>query len=368
MRGSVVILGAGVAGLAAAVALRRADFDVSVWEQSPGPSRSGMGFLLMENGVAALSRLGLAERAASRSIMATGSRIMHSDGTVVEERSFAPHMGMARSALIELLLEQLPDGVVEYSHEAPGGDQSDTNPFVRSGTTADLYVGADGQRSFVRDWVARGHGARHGHVAELISNVTAPDIVAKLGSTLLRFRHPDGGLGAGIVPTSKETLVWYITHDTRRWIVADDSASRRELAEKVANWPWPLPELIERTAFEDSYVWRTADMEPLDRFFRDNVVLVGDAAHPLLPFSTQGVNSALVDAVTLADVLEHSPINDATLSGWSRKRANVTKVYLEYGRARASAFLDPAAFPADPPFPESAGKLDLATLMPLQEN
>ncbi len=367
MRGSVVILGAGVAGLAAAVALRRAEFEVRVWEQAPGPSRSGMGFLLMENGVAALSRLGLAERAASRSVIANGSRIMHPDGTIVEERSFAPHMGMARSSLIDLLLDELPDGVVDYSHESPGSDPDETNPFVRSGAEADLYIGADGQRSLVRDWVAPGHGARHGHVAELISNVTAPDIVAKLGSTLLRFRHPDGGLGAGIVPTSKETLVWYVTHDTRRWIVDDDAASRRALAEKVAHWPWPLPELIARTAFDDSYVWRTADMDPLDRLFRNNVVLVGDAAHPLLPFSTQGVNSALVDAVTLADALESSSICDATLSGWSRKRVRITKVYLDYGRARASAFLEPAAFPADPPFPESAGRLDLAALTQPQE-
>jgi 2-polyprenyl-6-methoxyphenol hydroxylase-like FAD-dependent oxidoreductase len=324
-----------------------------------------MGFLLMENGLSALTRLGLGDRARRQGVVATRSTIMRPDGSVILERSFAPHLGMARRSLINLLLEALPDHAVHYGRAIDPFDLSEGVLRFPNGSAlpADLYVGADGQWSAVRNFVAPGHCARPGHVAELISAVEAPDIVKRLGSTLLRVRHPDGGLGAGIVPTSAQTVVWYVTHDTRKWVIDDDPAGRQGLAGTVHHWPWPFPELLQRTDFARSYVWRTADMEPLPALFRGNVALIGDAAHPLVPFSTQGVNSALVDAVTLADALSTGgPDSAPALQAWSRERTRVVSTYLEYGRARASTFLDPVHSPDDPPFPEAAGRLDLELL------
>lgn len=361
---TAVVIGAGVAGLATALALRNDGWQVSVRERAPGPARAGMGFLLMENGMAALTRLGLDHEASLRGVIADGSVTLRPDGSVFQERRFAPHVGLTRAALIELLGARLPDGIVEYGREA-AVVETEGGPAGLAGATdagADLVVGADGQRSAVRGYVAPGHRACRGRVAELISEVTAPGIVARLGSRLVRVRHPDGGLGAGVVPTSRDSLVWYLTHDTRRWPHDGGQESLRRLAGTVADWPWPFPDLLSRTDVATSYVWRTADMDAVPCLFRENVVLVGDAAHPFLPFSTQGVNSALVDAVTLADALAgEGPLATALVS-WSARRSEVLPAYLEYGRARAAAFLDPVPSPGDPPFPEAAGQLDLQNL------
>jgi salicylate hydroxylase len=223
-------------------------------------------------------------------------------------------------------------------------------------------VGADGQRSIVREALSPGHALRPSGVAEMISAVSAPDVVAELAGTILRFRDPAGGLGVGVIPTSAETLVWYVTFDTSRWPASDSWSGRLALASTVARWAWPLPVLAERTDFRRAHVWYTADSDPLPALYRDDVVLVGDAAHPLLPFSTQGANSALVDAVSLADALRTGIGHDLALDRWSAQRLLNVAAYREHGRARARTFLDPLRSPPDPTFPDEALQRDIATL------
>ncbi|MGZ0217922.1 MAG: FAD-dependent oxidoreductase [Acidimicrobiales bacterium] len=386
MNRDVAVIGGGVAGLATALALSRAERNCSVFESTAGESRAGMGFLLMENGLTALARLGLADAVHALGTVADEAVVFDRFGRELLRRSFQPHLGMERAALIDLLERTVGPRIINYGktferlrYEESAqlrSDREDDRCQARAdaalfddGSTfeADLFIGADGRRSRVRECVCPGHSTGNAVVAELISSLDAPELAAELGTTLLRFRDPDCALGVSMMPTGRGRVVWYITHDREAWDVTDDLAGRRYIAALVADWPHPIPTLLESTDFATSYIWRTADMDPLPYSTRGNVALVGDAAHPLLPFSTQGVNSALVDAVTLADALDDladGRDSARALSAWSTRRRHVTSAYLEYGRERARVFLDPELRGHDPPFPESVGRRDLQDLAP----
>lgn len=363
----VEVFGAGVAGLATAVALHRAGLEATVYERASEHPARGMGILLMENGLAALGRLGLRERITTAGAVASAALILAPDGRTLGRRSFSPHVGLSRPGLTAALLEALPNGTVVLGRELRRLERRGDGRHVAvlddgQRLQGDLLVGADGQRSTMREQVSPGPSLTASGVAEMVSSIVAPDFVRELGGTLLRLRSPEGGLGVGVVPTSPESVVWYITHDTKKWPKTDTPLGGEALVAAVSSWAWPLPFLVERTDFRKSYVWHTADLDALPTFRRDDVVLVGDAAHPLLPFTTQGANSALVDAVSLARALVSSEPRGKALDRWAEHRQKSAATYLEHGRARARHFLDPASSPEDPPFPNETLVCDLETL------
>jgi 2-polyprenyl-6-methoxyphenol hydroxylase-like FAD-dependent oxidoreductase len=116
----------------------------------------------------------------------------------------------------------------------------------------------------------------------------------------------------------------------------------------VGQWPQPLPELIELTDFSESHVWFTTDLDPLPSFHRGNVVLVGDAAHPLLPFTSQGVGSALQDALSLATHIggqfDCPKKLEEGLRVFSDERLSCVTRFLQSGRELAERFLHPERF------------------------
>ena len=142
-------------------------------------------------------------------------------------------------------------------------------------------------------------------------------------------------------------MIWFLQYDCHRWDVeSSDSESRREFARRLlADWPSPIPSLIERTDFSASHVWNTTDMDLLPSFFRGNVVLIGDAAHTFLPFTSQGVNSALQDAAELADALAacRGAAIQCGLPEFDRERRDALGEYIHSGRLLRQRFLDPGA-------------------------
>jgi 2-polyprenyl-6-methoxyphenol hydroxylase-like FAD-dependent oxidoreductase len=209
----------------------------------------------------------------------------------------------------------------------------------------------------VREDLFPGHVFRAGRVKELVCQVHVPALATEIGAAFIKTFHPDGGLAFGIVPCGAGRLIWFLQYDSERWTLErEDAALYREFTlARMAGWPEPIPAILEATEFADVHLWHTADLDPLPGLHRGNVALVGDAAHVMLPFTSQGANSALEDAVELAACLSvalHTggrPLH--ALASFDAIRRPVLRRYLKAGRELAAAFLRPAAPDGKMPLP-----------------
>ncbi len=327
----IAVAGAGIGGLAAAIALARAGHSVAVFERSPAPTEAGAGLQLSPNAAAVLRNLGLLD-AVRREAVAPAELVIRRGrdgrdiarlpfGAAAEARYGAPFLVTRRADLHDVLLSEarrLPLAL-RFGTPVEGWTARGAGLTVRLGgaadgeaAEADGLVGADGIFSAVRGRL-RGIG---------------PDDVRLSGRTAWRatidVRHvPDGfaeprsnlwlGPGAHLVhyPVAggRQVNVVAITTDAgpdagaaRFWSAPGDPAA---LARGFRGWWEPARRLLAAAA--DWRVWPLLDRPPLARWSQGPVTLLGDAAHPMLPFLAQGAAQAIEDAALLAEAAARHP-------------------------------------------------------------
>lgn len=334
---TAVVIGGGVAGWAAARVLNESGWRVELHEKSSATASKGHALLLMENGLSALEAMGL-----KGDLLRHGSKINVAKTRVAgsnNSETLVDCVCLPRNALVEALIST---DEIKLFHDSlvAGVEHDDLGSFIRfedgSVRRADLIVGADGVHSVVRQFVAPGFEIRMGRVQEFVALL--PENGSRfLSQEVVRKIHlPEFGLAAGIAPAGPGQEVVWVQFDHQRWCRAEQSD--QELLETVLA---KLPQAI-GTRIRNSKVthrWRTCDAVKLKKMIRGNVLLVGDAAHPCLPFTSQGANAALVDAVNLGRGLhQHSRIEDALDQFWLKSLAAANQ-HLEAGRMLEQEFL-----------------------------
>jgi 2-polyprenyl-6-methoxyphenol hydroxylase-like FAD-dependent oxidoreductase len=302
-QGTVVIhiVGAGIAGLASAVALRGTGLPVRVVERSVAPRARGGGIGLTPNGMHALHRLGVGAAVCSRSVVQaeggvrtpSGRWLARTDLAFVERRYGEHVRALLRRDLIAVLTEALPPGTVHYGVTATLVSPGDGNgpALLRVGVDVvpcDLVVAADGIRSAVRGALYPDHpGLRDRGSASWRTVVPAGDVSLAPAETW------GAGLRLSILPLpAGRTHVSALATDAAR-----DGA---DLTTLFGRWHDPIPTLLARAADAEVHLDRIEDLAaPLPALGTGRVVLVGDAAHPMAP-NVGLANLALEDAVELA--------------------------------------------------------------------
>jgi 2-polyprenyl-6-methoxyphenol hydroxylase-like FAD-dependent oxidoreductase len=307
----VIVVGAGLGGLAAAVGLHRTGHAVTVLERAPESRETGAGIGIMPNGVLALDALGVGGAIRERAHAVTeasgfrdrlGRPLLISDQARVAEEVGAPFAVVPRRWLAGLLTDALPDGTIRWGHPVA----------TPAGHDADLIVAADGARSRLRAALFPGHPGLRGS-GEIAARAISPRPATPLAcGELLDHRT---GARFGCMPMSAGAVYWYATwraenaNSPRRNVrlTAAGAEVRRWLRDDRADWHPCVAALVE--AAEDIHVVETAQLvRPLPSLAVGRVVLLGDAAHAMTPDLGQGACQAFEDAVTLAAVLG----NDAT--------------------------------------------------------
>jgi salicylate hydroxylase len=308
-----VVVGGGIGGTAAAVALARAGIDVQVYEQAQQLTEVGAGVSLAPNGLRMLDHLGVGEEIARLGARHVSTQLRLSDGrpALHEPHQFARagrNVGIHRADLLALLVERLPPGTVRTGHRCTGFSQDASSAMVdfADGTTAtaDVVIGADGIHSVLQGFVVE--------PAEPIFS----GVVAYRGLVPRLDGYPAGTLRMW-VGESKHFLVFpvragqllnyvgFVPSDTsvrESWSAAGDPAA---LAAQFAGWDPVIGEVIAAISGPagSGFQWGMYDRAPLPRWSSGRLTLLGDAAHPMLPHLGQGVNQALEDAVALATLL-----------------------------------------------------------------
>ena len=359
MHVDVAIIGGGVAGLATALSLRQRGLDAVAFERAPAHNpAAGLGFLLMPNGIDALTKLGLIDKV--RAVSHSAQRAVHRSpaGELQRDAVIPEHLGLLRGPFLEVLLRALPTAAVRTGMAFTGFDQSGScrRANFKNGeqVTARVFVGADGIDSQIRQGAFGTCRKETTPVQELVAIVPEPTLSDRYAGWLYKVEDRPRRQTFGLFSVGGNELLWYLRWDRRDQDLTDPTpeAMRAFVANLTVGWPQPTARLVECTDFNKAAVVGSVLVEMPPSFTFDNVVLIGDAAHPLVRLTTQGVNSALVDSVTLAELLaqDTGPIEE-TLQHFSATRRPTMRDVQEDGRRKIDAFLQLEAAPSTQSFP-----------------
>lgn len=321
----IAVVGAGIAGLTIAAALVRSGLRCDVFEQTRLLGEVGAGVQLAPNAARLLHRLGMGERFREVAVRPRAIEMRRwEDNSVLrrtpldpecEQLFGAPYYTVLRTDLHRGLLERLPEGIVHLGLHCTEVVERAGDVALQfadgSSTTADVVIGADGIHSRVRERLVRdeprysGQSIYRALVAtdRLAFLCKEPKVVLWLGPGRHCVCYPvAGGQQISLAATVPDP----------RWGAESWSAQgrTRDLAEAYLGWH---PEVrAVASAPETIGRWALHDREPLHRWSTDRITLVGDAAHPMLPFLAQGANQAIEDAVALSVCLRDARRGEAS--------------------------------------------------------
>lgn len=339
----VIIVGAGIAGMAAAIALHQKGVDVTVLEQAPALKEIGAGIQLAANGSLVLRELGLEEAVAQKGVIpqsyemrdiSTGKFIYGSPlGAAGTKHWGAPLYNIHRADLIDILARAMPAGMLRLGVQCTGFEQDDEGVTVSLASgeklRGDALIGADGIHSAIRKQL-RGEEPTHFSNILMWRALIPAD---KLGSINLEEKG-NYWFGPG------RTLITYWVRPNNLYSILasvpatevqreswTESGDIDELHRSFSDIEPRARKMMEQ--IDASFITGMYYRDPIDRWTYGRVSLMGDAAHPMVPFLAQGACQGIEDAWTLATVLsqrEDKDVPAALMEYEQRRRPRTTRV------------------------------------------
>ena len=348
---SALIVGAGIGGLSAGIALRQAGWDVRIFERSPALRELGFGVGLAPNAMAALGELGVADDVIARSFEPTRAEARRPDGTVLKRATIprgvlgGPFVVAMRPVLYGALLDAVGTELVTAGSEAAGfsmhRDRVTLHLTDGSSVEGDLLVGADGVRSVIRRQLHPSDPPPR--PSRIISVRGAVDGAAgHLGGTdAIYYLGP--GIESAFIRASATGIYWFfavaeelVPVEIRR---SADASSPSAAAAEILAYMAPRFDAsfraITSATSEVRHDGVLVDRDPLPSWGDGRVTLIGDAAHPMLPQTGQGAAQAIVDGVTLGQMLTGETDVEGTLRAFEAERQPKTAALVRQGRRTA---------------------------------
>lgn len=350
----IAIIGAGMGGLTAALALQRLGFEPRVYEQADQINEVGAGLTLSPNSTCVFRHLGLEERLRDVSVEPSHSAVRHYQtgewlvsrerGPSVEAEYGAPYLQCHRADLHDALLDSVKANdanCLRLSHRFVGIEQ-DGGPatvLFADGTSAeaDVVIGADGVRSEVRgslftpqEPIFTGHVAWRGLVpVDSLPEEVTPDSGISIGPERLFTRYFVRRRELINVVAFARMSGW----EVESW---SEHADMDELLHVFDGWNSEVRMLLEAMPAEFCFKWALFVREPMENWTVGRATLLGDSAHPMLPFLGMGAATAVEDGVVIARCLEQTRDVEAALASYQAARLPRANFIMEESTKRVA--------------------------------
>lgn len=305
----VIIIGSGIAGLSAAVALRKVGVEVAVYERAPELRELGAGISLWANALRALDYIGAGESVRERSLRMVRSEMRARDGYKVQmgidSAALEKRFGLRelvrmvhRADLVAALASHLPPDTARYGHECIAVEDFEGRPRVRFANghadAADAVIGADGIRSAVRTALLGPQEPRYSGYTCWRGIAPRPVGVEPgyIGEWWGRGRR------VGITAIPGDRAYWFAVENAPQARQVPDA--KAHLLAAFAGWADPVPGMLANTPADHLIHADIIDRPPARTWSKGCVGLVGDAIHSTTPNLGQGGCMAIEDSVVLA--------------------------------------------------------------------
>jgi len=359
----VAIIGAGLGGLGAALALRQRGVDVTVYERASQLGEAGAGIQLGPNAVRVLRALGVfgalqpltAEPVNQVSVAWNDAHLRYREPMrgVIAEKFGAPYVMAHRADLHRVLADALPSDCIRL-------DVRCTTVFIRNGVAvarfadgseieADVIVGADGINSVVRETLFGPQPVRFTEQMAWRCIVPIERVPTQVGiarDEYCGWIGPDGHVICYPIRGGRLYNI-FAGHVTSEWVEESWAvpSSVNELLEGYRGWHPALLEMLSNVT--DCYKWGIRDRDPLPRWTQGPITLLGDAAHPMMPTLAQGACMALEDGYVLGRcIAQHADAPEPGLAAYEdTRRPRASRVVLQARQQFTNNRMNPAPPP-----------------------
>lgn len=326
-----IIIGAGIGGLTTAIALQRQGIEFEIYEAAPELKPVGAGIVMASNAMQVFQQLCIEKKIAEAGLelhkaFGVDEKFKLISGLDVKGK-VAPRYGIGsfaihRGRLQQVLLSEINDAKVYLNKRLERVEQTNSKVTVvfQDGTSAeaDIVIGADGIKSAVRKSIFGDLPLRYSGQTcwRGMAKFTLPD--DKKGNSYEMW-GPQKGLRFGFVPTGDNEVYFFTTYFTQA--AGHDSGSVKQTLLNLYAPFGELPrQIMEATPEENIIRSDIHDLKPIAQWWKDRVVLLGDAAHATTPNLGQGGCQAVEDALVIAKCLKENSNHESAFAQYQFKR------------------------------------------------
>ena len=357
MTAKIIIAGAGLGGLAAASCLLKAGYEVELYEQAPALGEVGAGIQISANAFHVMRHLGLEDELLKVGVR-PGAYVfrLHDTGEELqrfalsedhERKHGAPYIQLHRADLHDLLVakaRELKADVVRLNHKAVGFTDRDGSIELRfahgASARGDLLIGADGLKSAIRAQLFG--NVQPTYTGDGVWRITAPTErvppASRLDQVMSVFMGPGGHavcyyLRSGALLNFGGTVEAPVSEES--WTL---KFPWENLKADFAGWHPAIQAIIDAADHNECYRWSLHNRPPIRTWSKGCVTILGDAAHPTLPYLAQGAAMAIEDGAVLTRALEQEHSIPEALDLYQRNRVDRTARVVEQSNANQKLF------------------------------
>jgi len=344
----VVIIGGGIAGMTLGIFLREKNIEAVVNERLVEMPVRGHAFLMHAEGLSKLKELNPGNKIPLAGKLVNSFSLRRPSGKEIKHLQLDSWKCVKRYDLVRFLKASFPQEMIkegrDFSHFIYKDDKVVAAAFCNGEVEyGDIFVGADGGNSRVRELLFGKVNFTPVAVKEIVGVAYNVAAAKKHANSFIKFQDSTKGLAFGMIPTSDIEVVWFMQYDPALNDVANSTPEELNsfCRHLLKDFPQEVEDVLNTNDFSTSYIWNTRDFDLLPAFHRQNVVLIGDAAHLSLPFTSAGTTNAIVDARIIADNLAGPNGYEKSFEHYYQQRADEIAKHIQLGRELKDLFLNP---------------------------